>query len=1178
MCGIAGLISRTALSPAQIDKVARVNELLAHRGPDGTGSHVAKNLMLAMRRLSIIDLKGGWQPLYNETREIVLVANGEVYNHVELRRELEARGHVFATHSDCEAIIHAYEEYGASFVERLRGMYAFALWDTRTRRLMLVRDRMGEKPLYIAAIGESLFFSSELRALVKGGVVPFNLDPQSVNLYYHYTYVPEPACMVAGIRKLPAAHMLTVDLDTWSIREHCYWRMSDAVPLQGNPGELIREQLEQSAQLITRADVPVGVALSGGIDASAIAALASRARADVHAFTVGYTGTPWQDERRDAGAFAKYLNIPIHTVELSTAEMVDQFSTINFHRDDPISDSAGVAIAAVAQLARRHSVPVLLFGQGGDELFWGYHWVRMALRATRRRAMVAAGLSGFTDYLRFSAPPLSLTQALKWAGSGAGIVSEWRQFQADRDTPPGRVVFYDSESVFSNAARALHDPFFTAQFRNAIGEHDLTSGFTARPADCTPEVTLIRLICETYLLENGMAQADRLAMAASVESRLPLVDYRLVETVIGLHKTYPFAANASPKQWFRDALAGMLPDFVLDRRKRGFSPPWREWGGALAVTHGDQLIDGYLVQNGILRPETARKQRQDLFPHFSGPRPLAGLSLGLENWCRQMSSMEAWEPRRLPVRRNSRQPAEPMDVGKIAELQPFSGPAPQYDEDLPIGVKTLKGSVWTIGATGAAKSLGLVCQLALAWFLTKRDYGVYAIAISLSVFLSALRDGGLPMVLEQKGNRFNEFAGPAFWMMLAMNCGTGMLIASVAEPTAKLYDIPELADVILLFAATIPLSVVPSMLSVRLAVDLKFRELGLIQVISAIARNSLMFLFAWQGFGARSLLLPVLITSVTDSLLLWMATRYSPWTMAPKFRLWPELFTDGRWILLGTFSISMGNNGAYFLLGKILPSELVGTYFFAYQLVVQLGVLLADNVYQVLVPSFARIGPDIARMRAAVSRALSVVVLVGAVASLSIAATYDPLEQVLWHGKWAAASHAVQIFAAVFPLAAAASVLRALQIATGHFRQWGVVTLIGALASISGTTLGAYLGGSPATAALGFGLGVMCGTWLNASISLPGIGVHARQVASSLLRPWLVIASAALCAEFTGALFGRVWIDALVSAACFVTFGFIGLRTLAGDSLQRVRVSVAQLVHRSPVAETRGESIFPAGP
>jgi asparagine synthase (glutamine-hydrolysing) len=222
--------------------------------------------------------------------------------------------------------------------------------------------------------------------------------------------------------------------------------------------------------------------------------------------------------------------------------------------------------------------------------------------------------------------------------SGAGILSEWRQFQADRRAPPGRVVFYESERIFMNVGRALGDAFFTDRFFEEIGHPDLARDFIAQRSDSPPEATLIRLICETYLMENGIAQGDRLSMAASVESRLPLVDYRLVETVIGLHKTYPLPADAQPKQWLREAVSGLLPDFVLNRRKVGFSPPWRQWGHALAEVYGDQLIDGYLVQNGVIRPEAAKQQRQDLYPRLSGPRPLAGLSLGLENWCRQMSA------------------------------------------------------------------------------------------------------------------------------------------------------------------------------------------------------------------------------------------------------------------------------------------------------------------------------------------------------------------------------------------------------------------------------------------------------------------------------------------------------------------------------------------------------------
>jgi asparagine synthase (glutamine-hydrolysing) len=642
MCGIVGVISRSALAAGDRDNVLRMNALQRHRGPDGEGHFSAPQVMLAMRRLSIIDLNTGWQPLYSEDRQIVLVANGEIYNHVALRQELRNRGHQFATGSDCETVIHAYEEFGDAFVEHLRGMYAFALWDARRERLLLGRDRMGEKPLYLAERGDATFFCSELRPLVAGGIVARELDPVAVNEYLHYGYVPEPLCILKGVRKLPAAHLLIIDGARGARQERRYWRMEDAPPLDGDPIRLIREQLEDGAALIAQADVPVGVALSGGMDASAITALACSARhRDLHAFTIGYSGRPWQDERGDAQAFARHLGIPFHSMELSPADFIEQYPIVNRQRDDPIADIAGVAIAAVARLARQHSVPVLLFGHGGDELFWGYQWVRSALRATHRREALAAGLSGFASYLKLVPPPLSVSLGVQWAMSGAGILNEWQQFQDDRTAPPGRLVFYDRQPYFRSAMRRLSSDFYAEGFAATLGQPDVTAGFRRDRDGSPPEVALIRLICETYLMENGIAQCDRLAMAASVESRLPLVDHRLIETVIGLHKGQPGAVALEPKQWLRSAVSDLLPDFVLNRRKTGFSPPWRQWGEALAAHYGTQLLDGYLVQNGVIPAQVARQLHEELVPRISGTGILATLTLGLENWCRQLPGKHA---------------------------------------------------------------------------------------------------------------------------------------------------------------------------------------------------------------------------------------------------------------------------------------------------------------------------------------------------------------------------------------------------------------------------------------------------------------------------------------------------------------------------------------------------------
>ena len=637
MCGIAGIITKAPLQTDDHNRVARMSNALTHRGPDGSGEFRSRHIALAHRRLSIIDLSHGQQPLYNEDSSLVLIANGEIYNFIELRSQLQARGHRFKTGSDCEVILHLYEEHGDRCVDHLRGMFAFALWDSNRRRLLLARDRMGEKPLYLACGDGRIAFASELKALIRGGVVPFELNPHAVHLYYHFGYVPEPMAAVRGVRKLPAAHTLTIDVDPWKVVEHCYWNMENAPPIEGDPAIIIREELNRIGELIIRSDVPVGVALSGGLDASTVATLAAKNyHGTIHAFTVGYPGRPLQDERAEAKELAEYLKIPFHEVELSTSDLVSLFPKVNQFRDDPIADISGVSYYAVMRAAREQGVPVMLMGHGGDELFWGYSWVRAALVASQRKFDLRNGEAvGLTDYLKISKPPYSYTMGLLWLKSLGGLLSGYRQYRDDLASPADRVVFYDSEYGFQAAAHNM-PRMYTEHFRNQVLDSDPTATFTRHDPATPLDITLIRLICETYLRENGIAQGDRPSMAASVELRLPFVDYRLVETAIGLHKTHP-VDQPQHKKWLQDAVRDIVPPFVMSRRKRGFSPPWRSWHKALAVAYGHQLVDGYLVRSGVLRAGAAHNQHSLLSPQpWAGPDLTAERSLVLENWCRQM--------------------------------------------------------------------------------------------------------------------------------------------------------------------------------------------------------------------------------------------------------------------------------------------------------------------------------------------------------------------------------------------------------------------------------------------------------------------------------------------------------------------------------------------------------------
>ena len=636
MCGIYGIIQSSPLSPHDDELLRKLAYSLHHRGPDGGGEYREDPCVaIGMRRLSIIDLEGGWQPLFNETRDLSLVANGEIYNFVELRTSLEQKGHVFATGSDCETILHLYEEYGRDCVNHLRGMFAFALWDSRRRKLLIARDRMGEKPLFLHVTKERLVFASELGSLVSSGAVPFELDQHAISLYFHYGYVPEPACPVRGVTKLPAAHTLEISLDAWSVEKRRYWFMEDAPPVEGDPGTRILEVLDEIGDLIIRSDVPVGVALSGGLDSSAIATLAaSRYSGTIQAFTIGYPGKAWQDERADAAELTDYLQIPLHTIELDVEQVVSDFPAMCFRRDELLHDISGPSYLAVMRLARSKNVPVMLMGHGGDELFWGYDWVRRAVaESQRKRQMQSGGGAGLWDYLSIRKPPISYTQGMRWLKGGGGLLEGIRSYAEDRAAANDQLVFYNKAQIFQ-AMRSEGGNIFSRDFLTATADSNPYELFTGNGLWDRVDISITRLICETYLLGNGINQADRLSMASSVECRLPLVDYKLVELVIGLRKN-TMDHLEPPKKWLRDALKNIAPEFVMNRPKRGFAPPWRRWLTGLFNEYGHDLEDGYLVQQDIITPAAA-KQLAHGVSALGTPRAMANATLVLETWARGM--------------------------------------------------------------------------------------------------------------------------------------------------------------------------------------------------------------------------------------------------------------------------------------------------------------------------------------------------------------------------------------------------------------------------------------------------------------------------------------------------------------------------------------------------------------
>lgn len=545
MCGIIGVATRRAdIGPVSFESV---KPTFLHRGPNDYGEHHGAHIHLGHARLSIQDLsQAAHQPMSSRDDRYHLVFNGEIYNFPGLREELRARGRSFVSTGDTEVLLAAFEEWGSACVERLHGMFAFAIWDSRDRKLTLARDRFGEKPLYVHFGDDLLLFASELKSMAAMLPSEPELDPEAFDLYLHYQYVPEPRTPFRNIAKCPRAHVAVLDVDSWRLDYRRYWSVKDVPPLDGNPVELVQEGLEKSVVSMLRADVDVGLALSGGIDSGAIAALAARhSSKETHSFGIGYPGRPPFDERAKAKELADSLGLRFHDRELVASELVSFFPDLVRSIDEPIADIAAFGHYSVARAAADFGLKVLLTGIGGDEIFWGYGWFREA-------AEYASGIlpSNPSAPVRFN-----------------DLVGDFQRYRACRS--------------------AILAPWFLNQVPDTLGP-----GIFQHAVDATD---IGNSVCElgfdTWLVGNCLSLGDKVSMACSIETRLPFLDVPLAETLIGLRKTRE-DFRLGHKAWLIEALRGILPDEVLSRPKSGFEPPVVEWIHGLCQSNIRILTQG----------------------------------------------------------------------------------------------------------------------------------------------------------------------------------------------------------------------------------------------------------------------------------------------------------------------------------------------------------------------------------------------------------------------------------------------------------------------------------------------------------------------------------------------------------------------------------------------------------
>jgi asparagine synthase (glutamine-hydrolysing) len=584
MCGIAGILSLNGrtISP---DDLYAMCAALAHRGPDDEGFYLGrdKSVGLGMRRLSIIDLQTGRQPVHNEDGTVWVVFNGEIYNFRELRRKLEQHGHVFSTATDTEVIVHLYEDFGPHCVEHLRGMFAFALWDERSRTLLLARDRLGIKPLYYAEIGERLLFASELKAILQATEVERSLNWRAVSHLFTCLTTPPAESIIEGVRKLEPGHILIAspgkDLQTeryWEVRfEPDYSRSEE------DYAEELRERLEESVSLHLVSDVPLGVFLSGGIDSSAVVATMARlVPGTVKTFSIGFPDRDFS-ELDYARLVAKRFDTDHHELILEP-HVVDILEELAWYLDEPFGDPSAIPTFMVSKLAADH-VTVVLSGDGGDELFAGYDKYLVEQRERRYRfvprpfrrllgaigELMHEGMRG-RNFLRH----IALDGAMRYLDASTlfSLEQKKRLFQPDA-----------SEMLMKS------DPWpEAAKDLAGVNGHWLSA--------------LQYLDLKRYLPLDILTKVDRMSMAHSIEARVPLLDHKLVEFAATIPPELRLR-NGTTKHIFKHALRGILPDEIIDRPKHGFAVPLGRWfRGQLGSFVRELLLSETSQRRGILNP------------------------------------------------------------------------------------------------------------------------------------------------------------------------------------------------------------------------------------------------------------------------------------------------------------------------------------------------------------------------------------------------------------------------------------------------------------------------------------------------------------------------------------------------------------------------------------------------
>jgi len=574
-------------------------DVIRHRGPDDEGVWVEDGAALGMRRLSIIDLATGHQPIHNEDRTVWIVFNGEIYNYPELRQELEAAGHRFYTSTDTETIVHAYEQWGKAAIGRLRGMFGLAIWNTRTRELLVARDRIGIKPMYYATVGGRLYFGSELKSLLQAPDLPRDLDPDALDHYLSFLYTPRDGSIFKHVRKLPPGHLLTWHDGRLAIER--YWQLPADETFTGSEADAVsqlRTVLTGAVRSHLLSDVPLGAFLSGGIDSSLVVGLMAQVSGSrVKTFSIGFD-EPEFDELEPARRVAQHFGTEHHEFVVKP-DGVGILDAMVSHFDEPFADSSAIPTWYVSEMARRH-VTVVLSGDGGDELFGGYD------RYVPHPRVVA--------FDRYSPRALRQVAAIAAARLPHGVRGKNFLRHVGRDEQ-GR--YLDAIRFFGADEKP---DLLSVELQRAIEGPDPETRLARhfeRFAHLPWPSQMMRFDAETYLPEDVLTKVDRMSMAHSIESRVPLLDNEVIEFASSLPASMKIKGGRR-KHVLKEVAATLLPAEILNRPKQGFGVPLGQWfRGNLRELFADTLLAPATLQRGYFQPAFIRRVVAE---HLAGTR------------------------------------------------------------------------------------------------------------------------------------------------------------------------------------------------------------------------------------------------------------------------------------------------------------------------------------------------------------------------------------------------------------------------------------------------------------------------------------------------------------------------------------------------------------------------------